>query len=224
MQRQLKRALDLLGALLLSILFAPLILCIAIALRLRNGAPVIFREARYGRGGEPFTLVKFRTLRPGTGASQSVAAEDDQRIEPLGHFLRRWRLDEFPQLANIARGEMSLVGPRPLPGAHAHTVAAEVLAELGSFAPGLTGPAALHFLAEDAVLAGRADAEQLYLTVVLPAKLAEELDYVRHWSLAADARILGQTVLSVWSPRARRRSQRLISTLIDQRRSDPLGG
>lgn len=195
-------------------LFGPLMLLIATVVLLRNGPPVIHRETRIGREGQPFTLLKFRTLRLGTGSEQSVAAEGDWRIEPFGQCLRRWRLDEFPQLVNVLRGEMSLVGPRPLPEAHATTVPVELLGELGTFAPGLTSRASVLFLAEDAVLAGRPDAEQLYLEAVLPAKLATELEYVREWSLAADLCILLQTVARVWSPRAREQSYRLISQLL----------
>jgi lipopolysaccharide/colanic/teichoic acid biosynthesis glycosyltransferase len=214
-QRWIKRMIDLLGALLLLTLFSPLMALIAIALRIRNGAPVIHRETRYGLNGQPFTLFKFRTLTLGAGSEQSIAAEGDKRIEPLGQFLRRWRLDEFPQLLHVLSGQMSLVGPRPLPEAHARTVPADVLVELSAFAPGLTGAAAVLFLAEDAVLAGRPNAEQCYLETVLPAKLEQELDYVRQWSLAVDLRILLQTMLWVWSPRARALSYRRIAKLLE---------
>ncbi len=215
LQRRLKRAMDLVGALLLLALFSPLMSVLAVAVWLRNGPPVIHRETRYGVHGRPFTLMKFRTLRKGTGSQGSIATEGDERIEPLGQFLRRWRLDEFPQLLHVLSGDMSLVGPRPLPVAHASTVPEEMLVALGSVAPGLTGPASVLFLAEDAVLAGRPDAEQRYLDTVLPAKLATELDYIRHWSLAADLRILWQTVLWTWSPRAREQSYRFVSQLLE---------
>ena len=215
LQRRLKRVMDVLGALFMLILFGPLMLLIATAMLVRNGPPLMHRETRTGLGGELFTLVKFRTLRVGTGSEQSVAAEGDWRIEPLGQFLRRWRLDEFPQLVSVLRGQMSLVGPRPLPEAHAATVPGKLLQELGAFAPGLTGRASVLFLAEDAVLAGRSDAEQLYLEIILPAKLNAELEYVREWSLAADLCILWQTVVQVWSPSARQQSYRRISQLLE---------
>jgi lipopolysaccharide/colanic/teichoic acid biosynthesis glycosyltransferase len=214
LQRRLKRVMDVVGALAMLILFGPLMLFIAAAMLVRNGPPLMHRETRIGLGGEPFTLVKFRTLRVGTGSAQSVAAEGDWRIEPLGQFLRRWRLDEFPQLGSVLRGQMSLVGPRPLPEAHAAAVPGKLLEELGTFAPGLTSRAAVLFLAEDAVLAGRSDAEQLYLDTILPAKLDTELAYVRNWSLAADLSTLWQTVVRVWSRRAREQSYRRVSRLL----------
>ena len=219
MQRCLKRLIDLGGAGAMLVLCAPLMALIALLLLLRNGAPVIHRETRFGIHGRSFTLYKFRTLRLGTGTEKSVAEEGDARILPIGQFLRRWRLDEFPQLVNVLRGDMSLVGPRPLPEAHARSMPQEVLAELREFAPGLSGPASILYLAEDAVLAGRPDAERCYLDTVLPAKLATELGYVRHWSLVADLRIILLTALWVWSPRAREQSFRRIQELLA--RSDP---
>ncbi|MBR0678830.1 sugar transferase, partial [Roseomonas alkaliterrae] len=103
-----KRACDILLAALLLALLAPLIGAAALAVRLALGPPVLFRQERAGRGGAPFTLLKLRTLREGPG-------EDAARMTPLGRFLRAVAVDELPQLVNVLRGEMSLVGPRPLP-------------------------------------------------------------------------------------------------------------
>ncbi len=103
-----KRALDLLGAAALLALLAPVLLAVAAAVRVGLGAPVLFRQQRAGRGGAPFAVLKFRTLREGPG-------EDAARMTRLGAVLRALALDELPQLVNVLRGEMSLVGPRPLP-------------------------------------------------------------------------------------------------------------
>lgn len=103
-----KRALDALGAAALLLLLAPVLLAVAALVRVRLGRPVLFRQARAGRHGAPFTLRKFRTMREGAG-------EDAERLTPLGRRLRALALDELPQLVNVLRGEMSLVGPRPLP-------------------------------------------------------------------------------------------------------------
>jgi lipopolysaccharide/colanic/teichoic acid biosynthesis glycosyltransferase len=103
-----KRALDLLGAAALLALLAPVLLAVAAAVRVGLGAPVLFRQQRAGRGGAPFAVLKFRTLREGAG-------EDAARMTRLGAVLRALALDELPQLVNVLRGEMSLVGPRPLP-------------------------------------------------------------------------------------------------------------
>jgi lipopolysaccharide/colanic/teichoic acid biosynthesis glycosyltransferase len=106
-----KRALDVAGALLLLALLWPLMAVVALLVRARLGRPVLFRQARVGRGGTPFTLLKFRSMRDGPG-------EDGERLTRLGRALRAAALDELPQLVNVLRGEMSLVGPRPLPPAY----------------------------------------------------------------------------------------------------------
>lgn len=106
-----KRSLDVAGALLLLALLWPVMAMVALLVRARLGRPVLFRQARAGRGGTPFTLLKFRSMRDGT-------SEDALRLTPLGRALRAAALDEFPQLVNVLRGEMSLVGPRPLPPAY----------------------------------------------------------------------------------------------------------
>ncbi len=106
-----KRAADIVGAALLLAALAPVMMAVALAVRIALGAPVLFRQQRAGRGGAPFTLLKFRTMREGAG-------EDAARLTRFGTVLRRFALDELPQLMNVLRGEMSLVGPRPLPMAY----------------------------------------------------------------------------------------------------------
>ena len=103
-----KRAADVAGALLLLAALAPAMAAVALAVRISLGRPVLFRQTRAGHGGVPFTLLKFRSMRPGAG-------EDAARLTRAGRLLRRFALDELPQLVNVLRGEMSLVGPRPLP-------------------------------------------------------------------------------------------------------------
>jgi lipopolysaccharide/colanic/teichoic acid biosynthesis glycosyltransferase len=103
-----KRSLDVAGAALLLVLLAPLMAAVALAVRRRLGPPVFFVQARAGRGGAPFRLPKFRSMRDGPG-------EDAERLDAFGRAIRRWGLDELPQLVCVLRGEMSLVGPRPLP-------------------------------------------------------------------------------------------------------------
>jgi len=130
-ERHGKRALDVLGALLLLALTAPVMLGVALLVRVRLGAPVLFRQTRAGRGGVPFTLVKFRSMRDGPGP-------DAERLTRLGRMLRATALDELPQLLNVLRGEMSLVGPRPLPPAYLPRYSARQALRL-SVRPGLCG-------------------------------------------------------------------------------------
>ena len=202
----IKRAMDIGGALLVFLLVGPLMLGIALWVLLLSGRPVLHREYRVGRHGQPFTLYKFRTLQPGTAMESSIAPEDDHRITRAGLPLRRTRLDELPQLYNLLAGDVSLVGPRPLVQQHADALDRETREVVLSVRPGVTDPASVLFFAEDAVLAGRPDAEAEYLRVLLPAKARVQKDYLRHWSLWLDLRIIVQTLSRVWSRRARERS------------------
>ncbi len=179
-----------------------------------DGTPLFYTEQRVGRHGKLFPLYKFRTLRPGTSAERSVAPEDDPRISGVGLWLRRWRLDEFPQLVNVLCGHMSLVGPRPMPPLHAARLPRDVLDTLLSVRPGITDAAAIYFLAEDAVLAGRDDPEAVYLARFLPVKAGMQVDSVAHRSFAGDLRVLARTLALLWSPAARRASARAMRGLL----------
>lgn len=197
---------DISGALFVLLLVAPLMLGIALWVLLLSGRPVLHREHRIGRFGRPFTLYKFRTLQSGTAEESSIAPEDDRRISRGGLPLRRTRLDELPQLYNLLAGDMSLVGPRPMVPKHADALAREDRERLFSVRPGVTDPASVLFFAEDAVLAGRPHAEEDYLRLLLPAKASVQIEYLNHWNLWLDLRIIFQTLARVWSPRARERS------------------
>jgi lipopolysaccharide/colanic/teichoic acid biosynthesis glycosyltransferase len=213
-QYALKRALDIGGALSGLLLLTPLMLGLALWILLRTGTPILHRELRVGRYGQPFTLYKFRTLRPGSALQSSIAAEDDPRITAIGLPLRRTRLDELPQLYNLLVGDMSLVGPRPMVQHHADALDNGMREALLHVRPGVTDPASVLFFAEDAVLAGRPDAEAEYLRLLLPAKARVQLDYLRHWSPWLDIRVIFQTLARVWSPRAREDSVRRVRKIL----------
>lgn len=205
MQRFAKWWLDRLGALLLLVAAAPLLACLALVLLLAQGRPLLHREARVGLYEREFMLLKFRSMldRPGP----QVAPDDDSRVTPPGRWMRRSRLDELPQLLNVLRGEMSLVGPRPLPLSHAASLSAAERASLFSVRPGITGESALAFLGDDVALSGCEHPEFRYLEKLLPAKVALELDYISRWSLAEDLRLLFATATHLWSRRAREQSR-----------------
>jgi lipopolysaccharide/colanic/teichoic acid biosynthesis glycosyltransferase len=209
----LKRAMDLLLSIAGVLLLLPLLLAIALAILLLDGRPVIFAERRMGYGLTLFTLYKFRTLNE-SNLSSSVATSDDPRLTVSGGFLRRWHLDELLQLANVIRGEMSLVGPRPMKPSHAKTLPEETLSILLSVKPGLTGPASLMFMAEDNALSGYEDVESLYLTYVLPAKAACQLEYVHNYSLLLDLKLIMQTMRDILSARAYAVSQEKVRSLL----------
>jgi lipopolysaccharide/colanic/teichoic acid biosynthesis glycosyltransferase len=205
---------DILGAMLGLVILSPLILGLALLVAVRSGRPILYREQRIGRQGRPFTLLKFRTLLPESAAPRSIAPEDDPRITAVGLPLRRNRLDEIPQLYNVLRGEMSLVGPRPMVKRHAEALDSVTRTSILSVRPGVTDPASVLFFAEDAVLAGRPNAEQEYLQTLLPAKARVQLYYLEHWSLWLDIRVIQQTLARVWSPEAREDSMQRVQALL----------
>jgi lipopolysaccharide/colanic/teichoic acid biosynthesis glycosyltransferase len=209
-----KRLLDILAAGTGLCLFLPVMVLLGLLVLVADGPPLFYTEQRVGRHGKLFTLYKLRTLRPGTSAERSVAPEDDPRISRVGLWLRRWRLDELPQLVNVLCGHMSLVGPRPMPPVHAALLPRDVLDILLSARPGMTDAAAIYFLAEDAVLAGRDDPEAVYLARFLPVKARMQVDSLAHRSFAGDLRILARTLALLWSPSARRASARAMRGLL----------
>ena len=209
-----KRLFDILVAAIALCLCSPLLLVLALVVALSAGRPLLYREYRVGRRGVLFPQYKFRTLRPDSSGLRTVAPEDDPRIVGAGRWLRRWRLDELPQLLNVLWGHMSLVGPRPMPRSHADRLPPVQRNIILSVRPGLTDDAALFFLAEDAALAGRPDPEALYLERLFPAKARMQVDSLARWSLRDDLRILRQTLASLWSPAARAESARAMQELL----------
>ena len=189
---KVKRALDLTVSLTSLLFLLPLMALIATALKL-SGNEVIYRAPRIGREGRPFTMFKFATM---TGTSgPRVTCEGDPRITPAGRWLRATKLNELPQVLNVIKGDMSIVGPRPedpLYVAHYSSRHREVLA----VRPGMTSRAFLRFGDEQAFIKGAdpVDVEAYYLQELLPEKLDIELDYVRGWSMGEDLRILAGTV------------------------------
>ncbi len=189
-----KRCFDLLVSAVLLLLSAPLLLLVAAWVRLDSPGPALFLQQRVGRGGVPFTIHKFRTMRVNAGGSGLTIGED-ARITRAGRWLRRLKLDELPQLWDVLRGAMSLVGPRPdLP----HYVAqypAELRDLVLSVRPGITDPASLKFRHEAELLAAAEDPEREYRERILPAKLRLSADYVRQASLWTDLKLVARTAL-----------------------------
>jgi lipopolysaccharide/colanic/teichoic acid biosynthesis glycosyltransferase len=174
-----KRCLDLAGAGAAAALAAPALLALALLVRLRLGRPVLFRQERPGRDGRPFTLLKLRTMRDLRDAA-GEPLPDERRLGPLGRFLRRSSLDELPELWNVLRGDMSLVGPRPLLLEYLPRYSPEQ-ARRHEVRPGITGWAQVN---------GRN-------ALTWEEKFAHDVWYADHLSLGLDLRILGRTLLAV---------------------------
>ncbi len=190
-----QRSFDLLVALLALLLLSPLALGVALAVRLGSPGPVLFRQQRVGQHGRLFTLYKLRSMvadAPARGLPLTVGA--DPRITRLGAWLRRTRLDELPQLLNVLRGDMSLVGPRPEVPRYVALYPAALRERVLALKPGLTDPASLAFLDEAAQLAAAADPEREYVQAVLPHKLKMSADYGETATLASDLRVLWRTL------------------------------
>jgi lipopolysaccharide/colanic/teichoic acid biosynthesis glycosyltransferase len=196
-QAAVKRAMDLVVATLGLLVTAPVIAVAWVAATIDTRQNGLFRQSRVGMGGATFDVLKIRTMRGGAGTT--VTTSYDVRITRLGALLRGLKIDELPQLVNVVRGEMSLVGPRPdVPGfADALTGADRIVL---SVRPGITGPAALAFRHEESLLASVADPETYNREVILPEKVRINREYVQNWSLAGDLRCLLGTVSSVLEP------------------------
>lgn len=217
------RTVDLAIALPGILLFAPLLLLIALTVRIDAGPGLLHRETRLGHGGHPFLLYKFRTLRRGQPQQPLVAPAGDPRLTRSGHFLRATHLDELPQLFHVVQGVMSLVGPRPTHPELWTAVPHEMRQRALAFRPGMTSPASLDFICEDRVLARLRDPEAAYRDVVFPAKVEADLHYFeQRTSWLADLAVLVRTPLRLASRRHRRACRcRLAALLPREAWSDP---
>ena len=194
--RVTKRLLDVALSAAGLVLLSPVLVAIAVWLRLDSPGPALYRQERVGRGGEIFRIHKFRTMRvvSGAGAGRSITVGADPRITRAGAFLRRTKLDELPQLIDVLFGDMSLVGPRPELPRYVAGYPAEVRAKVLSVRPGITDLASLQFRNESELLAKAADPEREYRDVVLPAKLRLAVEYVDHASVGGDLRLIALTL------------------------------
>lgn len=190
-----KRLFDLLMSSVGLLILGPAMMLIALLIKLDSPGPVFFRQERVGRFGQPFRIRKFRTMRhdpSGQGLQITVGA--DSRITRVGHYLRRSKLDELPQLIDVWVGSMSLVGPRPeVPRYVAHYSDA-MRAKILSVRPGITDIASIEYRDESAVLARAKDPEQAYVNEVMPHKLALSASYVDQASVWLDVKLICRTI------------------------------
>ncbi|MFC1935251.1 sugar transferase [Chloroflexota bacterium] len=201
----LKRTFDVVFSLTTLVVTAPLFILIALWIRADSTGPVFYRGVRGGLHGKPFWIFKFRTMVANADQIGGPStADDDPRVTKAGRFLRKYKLDELPQLISVLRGEMSLVGPRP-----------EVLQEVKFYSeeesalltvrPGITDYASIVFSNEGEILVGSEDPHQAYREKIQPEKIRLGLEYVRDRSLWVDLKILGRTFLVIFGSRSRPR-------------------
>jgi lipopolysaccharide/colanic/teichoic acid biosynthesis glycosyltransferase len=194
-----KRFYDLFFATLGLILLAPLLFLISIAIKLGDRGPIFYRQRRIGQDGVPFFIWKFRTMIPGADAcGPSVTSHGDVRVTPIGRLLRRTKLDELPQLWNVVRGEMSLVGPRPEVARYVQHYNAKQR-EILKHKPGITDLASLRFRDEESLLRSSGAMEQFYIEQCLPRKLQLNQEYARKANVLTDTWIILQTICPYWA-------------------------
>ena len=195
----IKRTADLVIALIALILFSPVVAVVAVLIKREDGGAVFYRAQRVGRLGIPFRMFKFRTMV--LNADQlggPSTAGDDPRITRIGRRIRRYKLDEIPQLVNVVRGEMSLVGPRPEVQHYVDMYTADERLIL-SVKPGITDWASIRYRDEGEILRGSDDPERDYLEKIRPGKIRLGLEYVRRQSVWTDFGILAQTVRALFT-------------------------
>jgi lipopolysaccharide/colanic/teichoic acid biosynthesis glycosyltransferase len=192
----LKRALDVVAAAAGLATTWPVLIAAAVAIKVDSPGPALYRGLRVGKDGRQFRIVKFRTMVAGADRiGPPLTGRGDMRVTRVGRLLRRFKLDELPQLLNVLRGEMSLVGPRP---EHPHFVSlySPEQRRVLDVRPGLTGPSSVAYAHEETLLEG-AGSEDVYVRRVMPSKLAIDLRYIEERTLATDLWILARTMVAV---------------------------
>ena len=189
----MKRIFDILMSGLGLIVLSPLFLFFSIWIRWDSPGPVFFRQTRVGRFNKDFRIFKFRTMRSDTAPGNLLTVGEDPRITRSGHFLRKYKLDELPQLINVFVGDMSLVGPRPEVRHYVDYWTPEQMHAL-DVRPGITDPASIRFRNESDLLAQADDPERYYIDVIMPEKNRMYLDYVRDHSFFKDIAVIIKTL------------------------------
>ena len=180
------------------IMLSPLLAGISLWIKLDSRGAVIFKQTRVGLHEKPFELFKFRTMVPGAESlGLQLTTGEDNRITVAGQFLRRFKLDELPQLINVLKGEMSLVGPRPEVPKYVACYPDTIKALVLSIPPGITDRASIEFRNENNLLDTSADPERTYIDEILPIKLRYYAEYARRHSLIGDLRIILRTIRAI---------------------------
>ena len=190
-----KRLFDVVCSLLGLIVLSPLFLLAALAVGLTSPGGVLFRQERVGKDEVPFQILKFRTMYVHRGGLR-ITTSNDSRITPVGKFLRKSKLDELPQLLNVLRGDMSLVGPRPEVPEYT-ALYTEEQRQVFLVRPGITGVASIRFRNENDILSSSSDPAQTYIEEVLPEKLRLDLSYIPRACVRYDIRLIFETLLAV---------------------------
>lgn len=189
-----KRLFDLAVSLLLTVLLSPVLLALAVAVKADSPGPVFFRQERVTQYGRTFRIFKFRTMVDGADKmGASVTTHNDSRVTRVGHFLRRYRLDELPQVLNVLAGQMSFVGVRPEVPRYVERYTPEMRATL-LLPAGVTSMTSIRYKDEERLLEQAENADETYVQEVLPQKMVYNLEYIRQYSFWGDIKVLFETV------------------------------
>ena len=195
----LKRLFDIVFSLFGLILISPLLLVVAVLIKISSPGPVFYRGERIGKSGKPFRIFKFRTMVANAeNLGGPSTAGDDPRLTKIGNFLKKYQLDELPQLINVMAGDMSLVGPRPEVKIYIDMMTEEERSVILSTKPGMTDLASLWNFHENEVLKGSADPEKTYMEKIRPEKIRLQMEYVKNRSFLLDLKIVIKTILRIF--------------------------
>lgn len=193
----IKRFFDLSAATMGLVIISPILFCIALCIWIEDRGPVFYRGRRIGLHGKPFRIFKFRTMVVNAETlGPSSTSEDDPRITRIGKFLRKYKLDELPQLINVLKGEMSIVGPRPQVQ-WAVDLYTPQEREILSVRPGISDMASIMFANEEEILKGSLDPDRDYMEKIHPEKMRMSLEYVRNRSFAGDMKVIALTISAI---------------------------
>ncbi|MEO9534308.1 MAG: sugar transferase [Crocinitomicaceae bacterium] len=193
-----KRIFDVLASVVVLVLLSPLFIVVSVWILLDSPGGVFYKQIRVGKNQKEFGLLKFRSMRTGADKSGQLTVGRDSRVTRSGRFIRKYKIDEFPQLINIILGQMSVVGPRPEVPKYVAMYDEQQL-EVLSVLPGLTDFASIKYFNEQEVLGKSDDPEETYISEVMPEKLKLNLDYVQQASISTDLKIIFKTIGKIFN-------------------------
>ena len=192
----IKRLFDIISSLMVLLALFPVILIISVLIIIDSKGGVFYKQQRVGKNGIEFGLFKFRTMRPDSDKVKITVGDRDPRVTNVGYYLRKYKLDELPQLINILVGEMSVNGPRPEVRQYVDLYSSEQLKVL-TVKPGLSDLATLEYVNESEILAKSENPEKTYINEIMPDKLALNLKYIKNQSFVLDMKIIFKTILRI---------------------------
>ena len=193
-----KRLFDIVSSGIGLLCLAPVFVVMAIWIKLDSRGPVFYRQTRVGRYGRDFRIFKFRSMRVGSDKGRQITVgERDPRITRFGYFIRRYKIDELPQLINVFLGDMSIVGPRPEVRKYVDLYSEEQR-KVFQVRPGITDLASIKYRNENELLSQADDPDTYYIDVIMPDKLAINLEYIRHQSFMGDIKIIFNTLFKIF--------------------------